>query len=78
MNQNIYFPIWSNISFFEQRSAKVDLITKIKQSVLMYNQLHFDSGGYQFSCNDWGKIDLRIPPESIEQNDFKDPEKPMT
>ena len=42
MNQDIYFPIKSNIDFFEKKSNQPSLISKIKQSILLYENLYFD------------------------------------
>lgn len=78
MNQDIYFPIRSNINFFVQKANQPSLISKIKQSILMYNNLIFDDGAYEFSCNENGAFEINIPPEKLKLSMVDVPTKPMT
>ena len=50
--EDVYFPMRSNIDFFEYKSNQPNLIAKIKQSILLYDNLHFDAGAYSISCGD--------------------------
>ena len=78
MNQNIYFPIRSNIHFFEKKANQPHLISKIKQSILMYDNLIFDDGGYTLSCNEHGSFDSFVPPHQLDISELEVPEKPST
>ena len=49
---SIYFPIWSNVDFFENNTKQPDLVKKIKMSVLMHDKLYFDSGLYTLTCSE--------------------------
>lgn len=76
MNQDIYFPIKSNIDFFEKKSNQPPLINKIKQSLLMYENLYFDAGGYDLSCSDRGSFSNVIPPNMVNEFEYEVPETP--
>lgn len=76
MNQNIYFPIRSNIHFFEKKANQPPLISRIKQSILMYNNLIFDDGGYTLSCNEHGSFDSIVPPQQLDRLKLEVPEEP--
>lgn len=52
MNENIYFPIWSNLDFFQDKTKQPSLIKRIKLSLLMYKELIFDSGVYTMFCSE--------------------------
>jgi hypothetical protein len=74
MNQDVYFPMRSNIEFFEKKSNQPSLISKIKQSILMYENLYFDVGAYTLSCNERLSFEVYTPPEGIKNLDFDIPE----
>ena len=57
----IYFPLWSNIDFFENKSKQPDLIKRIKLSTLMYDKLYFDSGIYSLTCSENGSFSSISP-----------------
>lgn len=78
MNQDIYFPIRSNISFFVQKANQPSLMSRIKQSILMYNNLIFDDGAYDFSGNENGVFEVNIPPEKLKLSTLDVPTKPRT
>ncbi|MBI5680237.1 MAG: hypothetical protein HZC47_05015 [Methanobacterium sp.] len=78
MNQDIYFPLRSNLDFFEKRANQPDLISKIKQSVLMYENIYFDAGAYELSCGDNGSFSNYFPPEQIHDLDLDVPESTRT
>ena len=78
MNQDIYFPMKSNIDFFEKKSNQPLLINKIKQSLLMYENLYFDVGAYTLSCGDNGAFSNYFPPEQIHELDLDVPESTRT
>lgn len=75
MNHDIYFPIRSNIHFFEQKANQPPLISRIKQSILMYNNLIFDDGGYTLSCNGHGSFDSIVPPNQLDRFKLEVPEE---
>ncbi len=75
MNNNIYFPLRSNLSFFEQKTNQPYLVLRIKQSILMYENIIFESGGYILTHNNRSAIDLNIPPDQIGKEMFKIPEE---
>lgn len=75
MNVNdVYFPLRSNIDFFENKSNQPDFISKIKQSILLYNTLYFDAGAYSISCGENGSFSNYYPPEHIEPLDLDVPD----
>nr|QNO54372.1 hypothetical protein DIMBOPOO_00045 [Methanosarcinales archaeon ANME-1 ERB7] len=79
MNQDIYFPIRSNINFFVQQANQPSLVSKIKLSIIMYDNLIFDDGAYQFLCSTNGAFDMNIPPDKLQNLSFPDvPAEPGT
>lgn len=54
MNQNVYFPIKSNFEYFGSKLNQPPLLNKIKQSILMYENLIFDQGSYGILNTDEG------------------------
>lgn len=76
MNQNIYFPLRSNIQFFEMQANQPPLISRIKQSILMYNNLIFDDGTYTLSYNEHGSFDSFVPPPQSDRFQLEVPEEP--
>jgi hypothetical protein len=75
---DVYFPMRSNIDFFEKKSNQLDLIAKIKQSILLYDNLHFDAGAYTISCGDNGSFDWWYPPDQINTINLDVPETTST
>lgn len=71
---DVYFPLRSNIDFFENKSKQPDLISKIKQSILLYNILYFDVGAYRLSCGDNGSVNNYYPPEHMDHLDLDVPD----
>jgi hypothetical protein len=76
--EDVYFPMRSNIDFFEKKSNQPNLIAKIKQSILLYDNLHFDAGAYSISCGDNGSFDWWYPPEEIKDLNLDVPESTST
>lgn len=75
---DVYFPMRSNIDFFEKKSNQPNLIAKIKQSILLYDNLHFDAGAYTISCGDNGSFDWWYPPDHMNIVNLDVPETTST
>lgn len=73
MYQDIYFPIWSNVDFFRDTTKQPELINRIKLSMLMYDNIIFDSGVYDMQCSKFGSFAFRHPYEGK----YKVPESPI-
>jgi hypothetical protein len=58
---SIYFPLWSNVDFFEDKSKQPNLIKRIKLSILMNDELYFDSGHLTFTCSENGSFNTSGP-----------------
>ncbi|MEN6552701.1 MAG: hypothetical protein ABFC34_07415 [Methanobacterium sp.] len=75
MNVNdVYFSLRSNIDFFENKSNQPDFISKVKQSILLYNTLYFDAGAYTVSCGDNGSFNNYYPPEHMDHLNLEVPD----
>lgn len=61
MYQDIYFPIWSNVDFFRDTTKQPELINRIKLSILMYDNIIFDSGIYNMQCSEFGSFSVVYP-----------------
>jgi len=78
MDNDVYFPARGNVAFFDKRANQVNLISRIKHSILMFDNIHFDAGAYILSSSDRGAIDSEVPPEIAAKLKIEVPDKPMT
>lgn len=66
------------MNFFLQQANQPRLISKIKQSILMYDSLIFDDGAYLLASTEYGSFDLNIPPDYLEKLPLPVPSEPAT
>jgi len=73
---DIFLPLRGNLNYFEQRSNNLQLIEKLKLSILLFDKIYLQAGGYKLSVNEHGAFETNIPPQSIDSNEFLIPETP--
>jgi hypothetical protein len=61
-----YFPLRTNIGFFDEPTGYLSLMERIKQAALLYDQLIFEPGVYQGQVHTTGVFDGWIPLSHID------------
>jgi len=77
MSNNIFFPLRSNLNYFTDQSNQPLLINKIKNALLFYDKLTFESGGYLLFSGDDAISDFNLPPKEADEAITDVPDEPM-
>lgn len=63
-NSSIIFPLRSNVEWFGNE-GKYSLKNRIKEALLLYDELVFEAGSYICGISEKGDIDLYVPPGGL-------------
>jgi hypothetical protein len=62
---DIFFPLRSNSAWFLKEETKTALEKRIKNCIMLYDQIHFQNALYQCTVWENGAFDMMLPPKSI-------------
>jgi hypothetical protein len=67
----VWFPLRSNIGYFEGRIPSLDLDTRIKQMALLAEELLFEFGMVDVTVTEDGLTSFWHPPQSLSEGDIR-------
>ena len=68
-----WFPLRSNIAYFETTGPSLDLESRVKQMAMLCDELYFEPGLVDVTVSDAGAHEFRFPPSQLDEDDIRQP-----
>lgn len=66
-----WFPLRSNIGYFETTGPALDLESRVKQMAMLCDQLYFEPGMLDVTISDAGATEFWTPPSQLDEEDIR-------
>ncbi len=67
MINRVFFPLRSNVGWFQEPSLEQEISNRIKQAILLYDELVIEDGTFQASILEDGAVKNHFPPGTISE-----------